>query len=241
MNSNKIKFIACVSMLVDHMGLMFFPQYEWMRWCGRLAMPLFAFFIAEGCRYTKNKLRYFMRTFLLGLACQTVYTAEEILSGGIRSVYLNILFTFSFSMLICFVYLELEKALESRDKTRIFEKSAGFVLTVIAIYVFGIFCTYSKQLTGMSIYFDYGVGGVLLPLFALLGKDKKTRLICYTLGVILFALSLSEKLSYIWFSLLDIPLLFLYNGERGSAKFKYAFYVFYPLHLGALYLIDMFI
>ncbi|MBQ4150451.1 MAG: TraX family protein, partial [Clostridia bacterium] len=30
-----------------------------------------------------------------------------------------------------------------------------------------------------------------------------------------------------------------YNGERGNKKFKYAFYIFYPLHLGALYLVDM--
>ena len=27
---------------------------------GRIAMPLFAFFIGEGCRYTKNRKKYFL-------------------------------------------------------------------------------------------------------------------------------------------------------------------------------------
>lgn len=41
-----------------------------------------------------------------------------------------------------------------------------------------------------------------------------------------------------WFSLLAIPLLMLYNGQRGKWKLKYLFYIFYPAHLGILYLIS---
>ena len=241
MNSNKIKIIACLSMLIDHMGLLLFPSLEWMRWCGRLAMPLFAFFIAEGTRHTSDRKRYFLRTFLLGAACQLIYFAEEISSGGVRSVYLNILFTFSFSMLICFAYIDLEKAIANRDKIRIFEKSAVFVIALVLIYVFEIFCTYSKELTGVSVYFDYGFAGAVLPLFALLGKSRKKQTFFYSLGVILFALSLCSAMPYVWFALLDIPILLLYNGKRGSGAFKYAFYVFYPLHLAILYLFAMFI
>ncbi len=241
MNSNKIKFIACASMLIDHAGLLLFPQLSWMRWLGRLAMPLFGFFIAEGARHTSDRLRYFIRTFLLGVACQAVYFAEEILSGGVRSVYLNILFTFSFSMLICFTYLDFEKAVESADKSRIFLKSLAFVGTVLAVFAFETFCTYSKELVGVNVSFDYGFAGAILPLFALLGKGHRNQLISYSAGLILFALSFAESMPYVWFALLDIPILYFYNGERGSRKFKYAFYVFYPLHLGALYLIDMLI
>lgn len=240
MNSNKLKFIACASMLIDHAGLLLFPQYEWMRWCGRLAMPLFAFFIAEGARHTSNRMRYFLRTFLLGFACQSVYFAEEILSGGVRSIYLNILFTFSFSMLICFAYLDLEKALINRDKTRIFSKMLVFVFAVVAIFAFQTFCTYSKEFVGLEISFEYGFAGAVLPLFALLGKGKKKQLVFYSLGLVLFALSLCDAMPYAWFALVDVPLLLLYNGKRGSGKFKYAFYVFYPLHLALLYLIAMF-
>ena len=48
MSSFLLKIIAAVTMLIDHAGLMLFPQATWMRAVGRLAFPLFAFCIAEG-------------------------------------------------------------------------------------------------------------------------------------------------------------------------------------------------
>jgi len=38
-----------------------------------------------------------------------------------------------------------------------------------------------------------------------------------------------------WWCLLALLPLALYNGTRGRRKLKYAFYLFYPLHLVALY------
>ncbi|MBQ4556671.1 MAG: hypothetical protein IJA60_03380 [Clostridia bacterium] len=241
MTSNILKFIACISMLIDHMGLILFPEHEWMRWIGRLAMPLFGFFIAEGCRYTSNRKRYFLRLLLLGLACQTVYTFEQILSGGLRFVYLNILFTFSFSAIMCFSFINLEKSLESRDNNEILGRTLIFISSVVSIFAFDIFCTYSKNIIGVSISFDYGFYGAFLPLFAVVSKSRKKRLLCYTLGLILFALSLGGAMPYIWVALLDIPLLYFYNGKRGKYSTKYLFYIFYPLHLGLLYAIDLLI
>ena len=142
MNANKIKLIACISMLIDHMGFLLFPQYAWMRSVGRLAMPLFGFFIAEGTRYTSNRTRYFLRTFLLGIGCQAVYFAEEFLSGGVRSVYLNILFTLSISMLVCFAYVDFEKSLKNKEKNGIFLRFAVFALSVASVIAFDIFCTF---------------------------------------------------------------------------------------------------
>ena len=86
---NMLKLIAAVSMLIDHMGVIFFPYDAIFRVIGRLAFPIFAFMIAEGCFYTKNRLRYFLGIFLLGTACQLVYF---FVSGD---TYLNILLTFS--------------------------------------------------------------------------------------------------------------------------------------------------
>ena len=241
MNANVLKFIACVSMLIDHAGLLLFPSQIWMRYVGRLAMPIFGFFIAEGARYSKSRTRYFLRTFLLGTACQIVYAAEEIQSGGIRSVYLNILFTLSFAMLICFSYIDFEKSLKNPDKSKAITKFVVFAATVMTVLAFDIFCTYSKGIIGVSVYFDYGFAGAILPLFALLCKERKKQTFCFGIGLVFFALLLQSALSYIWFALLSIPILLCYNGERGSKKFKYAFYIFYPLHLGVLYLIDIFL
>ena len=65
LSGNALKIIAAVAMTIDHVGLMFFPQLKVLRIIGRIALPIFAFMIAEGCRYTRNKLRYFLTVFLL--------------------------------------------------------------------------------------------------------------------------------------------------------------------------------
>ena len=44
-----IKLIAMITMLADHAGKMFFPQYYLFRIVGRLAFPIYAYCIAVGC------------------------------------------------------------------------------------------------------------------------------------------------------------------------------------------------
>lgn len=241
MTSNILKLIACISMLIDHMGLILFPGQEWMRWVGRLAMPLFGFFIAEGCRYTSNRRRYFLRMLALGVLCQAVYTAEQLMGGGLASVYLNILFTFSFSAIMCFAYLDLEKSFKNGDRTEILGRGLIFAAAVIAVFGFDIFCTFSRELAGMSVSFDYGFYGALLPLFAVISSDRKKQLFSFAAGLILFVHGLMPDMHYIWVALFDIPLLYFYNGKRGRHRTKYLFYIFYPLHLAVLYAIDVFI
>ena len=59
LTNNQLKIIAMISMLIDHIGVAMFPNVMILRIIGRLAFPIFAYMIAEGCFYTKNKARYF--------------------------------------------------------------------------------------------------------------------------------------------------------------------------------------
>ena len=59
-------------MLVDHIGYILLPEAAFLRYIGRLAMPIFAFFIGEGCLYTRNRKKYFTRIFGLGVVCLRV-------------------------------------------------------------------------------------------------------------------------------------------------------------------------
>ena len=47
-------------MLIDHFGLMFYPNIVVFRAIGRLAMPIFAYCIGGGVLKTRNKLKYFL-------------------------------------------------------------------------------------------------------------------------------------------------------------------------------------
>ena len=59
LSGNVLKILAAIFMVVDHSGLMLFGDMSIMRIIGRLSFPIFAFMIAEGCKHTKNKVKYF--------------------------------------------------------------------------------------------------------------------------------------------------------------------------------------
>ena len=233
MNSNKVKFIACASMLIDHIGYLLFTQITVLRYIGRLAMPIFAFFIAEGCRHTKNKLRYFGGIMLLAVLCEAVYLGNSYFNGGIHSVFLNVLFTLSLSIPLCCFFLKLDSSKKGY--------AVLFMLYFAFILVFLWCLDNSVKIFATQISLDYGIAGILLCFMPMLCKDRLKKLASFSVGVVVYCLLMQEKMPYIWYSLLSIPLIALYNGKRGSKSFKYAFYLFYPLHLVAIYAVSYFL
>ena len=67
LDGTALKVIALVSMVFDHVGDNFFPDQVWMRVIGRIAMPIFAFCIAEGFSHTRDKTKYLLRMLLIYL------------------------------------------------------------------------------------------------------------------------------------------------------------------------------
>lgn len=67
LSGNALKIIACVSMLVDHIGMILFPDVVALRIVGRLAIPLFAFTFAEGCYYSHKRSARFALILILGV------------------------------------------------------------------------------------------------------------------------------------------------------------------------------
>lgn len=228
MTSNKLKIIACIAMACDHIGYLLLPELEFLRWIGRLALPIFAYFIAEGCLHTRSKTKYFLQVFAMAIVCQLFYIGESLLNSGIRSVYLNILFTFSLSILICWAYLGVINSKKAHLPLKI--------LLFLAALGLSVFCCYDlSSVAGIPVTVDYGIVGVFLPLTALIFLDKHKRLTCFCAGTVLYCLVQSRTFPYIWFSLLALPLLALYNGKRGTKKLKWAFYFFYPAHFAIIY------
>lgn len=131
--NDTLKVVGIVLMIIDHIGLAFFPNIIAFRIVGRLAFPLFAYSIAIGYTYSKNLNKYILRLTAFALVSEPIF--HLILPKG-----LNIFFTLLIG-LICILAI---------DKKRyvILAFILGFsyflpldyglygVLTIIAFYIF---------------------------------------------------------------------------------------------------------
>jgi hypothetical protein len=219
LSGNMLKILALIFMTVDHVGFAFFPNEEIFRIIGRLAMPIFAYMIAEGCAHTRSRLRYFLTIAVVAAVCQAVYYFV------MNSLQMCILVTFALSVvMIC--------AMDYASKTKGF---IGLCVMGIAFCGIGYTCVFLPQeLPGFSV--DYGLAGVLLPVVFFAGKNKAEKLM---LGAVVLALFAHSSYYLSWYALLALPILALYNGQKGKARIKYLFYIYYPLHLVAIFFIQM--
>ena len=211
LTGNQLKLLAAFAMLLDHAGILLFPRIAVFRVLGRLAYPIFAYMIAEGCHYTRNQLRYFLMLFGLGAGCQLVY---YFFSGD---TYLNILLTFSCSVLLIYA---LQKASQTGKPLWAVVFAAGFVGAIGLTQVLTL---------------DYGFWGILVPVLVSFAQIRKfprwASVLLMGVGLVLLA---AEVGGIQYYALLALPILLLYSGKRGKANLKYFFYIFYPVHLAAL-------
>lgn len=227
LSSNTLKIIAAISMLLDHIGVIFFPKLVIFRILGRFAFPIFAFMIAEGCKHTKHRLRYFLTVLLMGVAYFIVYYVYS------SQMYFCILITFACSIAMIFALQEFKKSLvdENAGVIKMLLTGFGFLAVVGGVFAF----TYFFKV-------DYGFIGCVIPVLVSLCHAPRDnapalwkKLDCLplslfglTVGLIIYIVTYGDFRIY---SLLAIPLLMLYSGKRGRLKMKYFFYIFYPAHL----------
>ena len=218
LSGNQLKLIAALFMTIDHIGFILFPDIIILRIIGRLAFPIFAFAISEGCRHTSNRRVYLMTLFTAAAAVQVIYTIAT------ASLYMNIFVTLTLSVLSVIVF---DKAILHERKT-----SLAIFLSYMGI-IFALCEILPQFIPGFCI--DYGFFGVLLPLWCYVDRNKKEQLLYFTIGLILLSAS---KGGIQYFSLLSVPLTALYNNTRGKAALKWFFYLYYPLHIALLYAIS---
>lgn len=221
LTSNQLKIIALIAMTCDHVGKELLPQFQILQIIGRLAFPIFAYMVAEGCIHTKSKKKYLLTMIILAFLCQIVYYIAE------KSLYQCVLVTFSVSIMLIII---LDYAIKSK-------KIWGYILCISA-FVLAIFVCLILPwiLAETDFYIDYGIFGVLLPVCVYLGKTRKWKLILMSIPLVFLAVTMGNIQ---WFALLTPFILAIYNGKRGVWKMKNLFYIYYPLHLAGIYLIGL--
>ena len=73
LDTNFLKLIAILCMVVDHVGTVFFPGYSAFRWVGRLAFPIFCYCLTVGLMYTHDIRRYLGRLAIFAVISQPFY------------------------------------------------------------------------------------------------------------------------------------------------------------------------
>lgn len=214
LTSNQLKLLAMLTMTLDHIGVQLFPGVLWLRIVGRLAFPIYAYMIAEGCAHTRNRSKYLLQMAGLALLCQLVYFF------AMGSLFQCILVTFTLSILLIYAC-----DTGSRPLTTLALLGVAFVTVALP-----------RLLPATDFAVDYGFFGVLVPVAVYLGNTRRDKLL-FTAGA-LAALAWSFG-GIQWYSLAALFPLALYGGQRGKRRMKWLFYLYYPLHLAAIYGISL--
>ncbi len=250
MSALLLRIVACVAMLIDHIGLTW--NISELRIIGRIAFPIFAFLLVNGYRHTRNLNKYILRLGIFALLSEIpfdLFLSHKPFNFGNQNIF--------FTLFLGLVMISLVDIL----------KKKCVLLTPIPV---AVFC-----FAAMVIDCDYGYLGILtvLAFHLFYGNDAKNRtLLLFAIAIISSWQAVSYNtaeliINQTGFDLRDIRVLkpfffphpaytqiyrifalvpiFLYNGKKGktpksktAAKIlQYGFYAFYPVHMLTIYII----
>lgn len=91
---DSLKLIGVMAMLVDHVGMIFFPQITFLRIVGRIAFPIFAYYLVQGFIHTSSLKKYILR-----LSAFAAISQLPLFFITSQQMKLNILFSLVFGLL----------------------------------------------------------------------------------------------------------------------------------------------
>ena len=224
-----LKIIACIAMLTDHVGYgiiryyyrfhsddimpetfkAYNRAYDICNGIGRVAFPIFAFFLVEGFMRTRSVAKYALRLLIFALISEVPFDL-----GLFKDVtyddHQNIMITF----FIAIIMLSVIKYLT--------ENSLGLSRPVLVLAVICTVIAFSD--ISVILKCDYSWKCMLLVSVLYLTR---------TLGSFRLVAG-SAATSWEQYAPIAFVLLYFYDPEQ-PPKYKYAFYVFYPLHLLVIY------
>lgn len=227
---NQLKLLMAVTMVADHVGYMLvsplqeasgaivepaYPViYYILRLAGRLSFPIVCFFLVQGVYFTHDRKRYLLRLFIFALLSEIPFDLainQRLFDWKSQ----NVLFTLVLGL--CVLYL-LEWAGQIPD-------TGKRVRTNLAIVLGGMMLAY-------VIRSDYSYWGILVILVFYLGRFQKRQRF-WAMLVLCACQGVGEL-----FAVLALFFTENYDTDKGTKQSlfqKYFFYLFYPLHLLALY------
>ncbi|GFI62169.1 hypothetical protein IMSAG049_01342 [Clostridiales bacterium] len=223
LNGNQLKIIAMFAMTIDHVVSVVFPNYPTNWWIivlhiiGRMAAPIFWFFVVEGYHYTHNRIGYAKRLFTFSIISHFAYN----FAFGIPFIPFKTS-VFNQTSVIWSLFGGL-MALMITDSDRLKQWQKTLLIVCICVVTF---CSDWSCIAVMAIL---GMGENR--------GDFKKQMTSMMLWICMYTAVYVVFINPIYgiiqlFTALTIPLLKMYNGKRGKCKgMKWIFYTYYPLHL----------
>lgn len=205
-----LKWFAIVFMALDHIGFVY--DIEFLRFIGRMSFPLFGYILVYNYLYhSSNKKKYIFRLFLFSVISQPFY---NLLFDG-----LNIFFSLTIALSIIYLFEQIKF------------KRMQFIIFIVLMSIIVL---------PISIYLDYKIFGLLMILsFYYYLRSKNNFNLVFVISSVYLLNALANPLAAVigCFSIILILLMkeFFISIKRIN---KWIFYVFYPLHLLILYLLQ---
>ena len=241
LNGNTLKIIACISMVIDHIGAMLiYPLtaegilpvsmsfeklqliYKITRAVGRSAFPIFCFLLIEGFLHTHSKLKYAISLLVFGIISELPYDYAK--SDALDFSDNNVFFTLFLGLLVIW---GIEQVNSFADK----KKLHYLIPPILSGCVFG-----AGALLAHFLHTDYSYRGIVLI--------TVLYILRFFIPLNLFAgyLTIFYRNNEVY-SIVGFLLLYLYNRKRGKnlGRLKYLFYAFYPAHLLILYFVKLYL
>lgn len=201
MSSFMLKCIAMLTMIIDHVGMVFYPEYRILRIIGRISFPIFCFLLVEGFFHTRNVYKYLGRLLLMGVISEplfdkVVYDTWFYLKSG------NVFFTLCMGLILMLL---------CEKMTNRYEK----VIVFAAIMFLAAF-----------IPMDYGMYGVAMIGGSYFLRENKISNVIYQGFINMILMGKTQS-----YAIFGIIITLFYNGKKGYKKLGYTFYILYPLHL----------
>ena len=207
---------------------MVYAIYEWTRYIGRMAFPIYCFLLVEGFLHTRNVLKYAARLTVFAIVSEIPFDMA-IEGRWYEPEYSNVFFTLVLGLLAIWALSYIEKFAEFWMEKQ-WEPILGRILILsaglIVIVGFGAFAE-------MVLYTDYGLGGIVA--IAVIYLLRRQRVIAFVAAVL--ALTVITGDIEILAMFMVYPIM-RYDGRRGK-NMKWIFYAFYPAHLLILALVCM--
>lgn len=192
--NDTLKIIALVTMLIDHVGAIFFPDEMLWRTIGRIAFPIFSWQLVEGYVHTSNRMKYGLRLFLFGCVSQIPYMFMNP-ELTFNPLHINIMFQLFSGILLLAAYDQARKALAEVKDAHLSNIILSFFWVAVSVIL--ISAPDLSNVWNPDFRFSYGTYGQLMFLVFYLFRGRPAMM---AMGYVAMSLFHALETNALWYA-----------------------------------------